>query len=221
MPYCIRARTRAFSERSCRWKSAVRDSTFSARGNLQFKCADTRGKLALVAPVAVALSVIGSFLRSSAKVVGHLSLQNLILWSAPEGQPCLDHPEGALGSSRHRSQVSKVAIAGMSVGSIGLVSNLTERGGIFYSACSITQDYGLNPIFGHGPSLKASKLPVPPAPCRRHRPAARDQCAWLYVPPSSAPSRPACDAQNASDAPFLSPPPEIVMCGLPSGKLAG
>ncbi|MCS3866950.1 hypothetical protein GGP82_003533 [Salinibacter ruber] len=37
-----------------------------------------------------------------------------------------------------------MAIAGMSVGSIGLVSNLTERDGIFYSACSITQDYGLN-----------------------------------------------------------------------------
>jgi hypothetical protein len=33
-----------------------------------------------------------------------------------------------------------VAIVSMSVGSIGLVSNLTERDGIFYSAFSITQD---------------------------------------------------------------------------------
>jgi hypothetical protein len=116
--------------------------SFPLSGHPQLNPTDTRGKLALVAPDAAALSVIGSFLRSSAKVIGHLRLQNLILWSAPEEQPCLDHPEAALGSSRHRSQVSKVAIAGMSVGSIGLVSSLTERDGIFYSACSITQNWG-------------------------------------------------------------------------------
>jgi hypothetical protein len=37
----------------------------------------------------------------------------------------------------------------MSVGSIGLASNLAKRDGFFYSLTSITQDYGLN----HNPGV--------------------------------------------------------------------
>jgi hypothetical protein len=54
----------------------------------------------------------------------------------------------------------------------------------------------------------------------RNRLAVDNQCAWFSVTPSSAPSRPTRDAQNAPDAPFLSPTPEIVIDGLPPGKFA-
>jgi hypothetical protein len=60
--------------------------------------------------------------------------------SAPARRPCPGPRGAALGSSRQKSQVSKVAIASRS-GLVRLVAfpNLTERDGFFYSACSVTQ----------------------------------------------------------------------------------
>jgi hypothetical protein len=52
--------------------------SFPISGHLQLNPADTRGQLALIASVAVALPIVGPFFGAGTKVFSHLSLQNLI-----------------------------------------------------------------------------------------------------------------------------------------------
>ena len=75
----------------------------SGQAYRQVNPTDPRGQLPPVTAVSVASPFVGPFFRTSTKVVSHLGLQNLVLWSAPAGTPCRGPRGAALGSSRHRS----------------------------------------------------------------------------------------------------------------------
>jgi hypothetical protein len=75
---------------------------------------------------------------------GHLGLENLVLWLAPEGPPFPSLLEAAHGSSRHRSRVPMVASAALTWLVSQITYNLAERGGFVYPAGSVIQLSGYN-----------------------------------------------------------------------------
>jgi hypothetical protein len=95
-----------------------------------------RGKLALAPPVAPTATLVGTLARFGSEMLGHLRLQELVqngLEQSRHATVSLQEKRSWIFSSR--VVISKVAIVSMSwLSLIGLNSNLTERGGFFYSA---------------------------------------------------------------------------------------